>query len=152
MAQTVKSPPAVQEPRFDPCVRKIFWRRKLQPTPVFLPGESHGWRSLAGYSPWGHKESDTTERLPFHFHPLRKLMAPRPRLVGPIVMWVNLKHHCRDFPGGPMVKNLPANAGDASSIPGPGTKIPQALEQLSLHTTKKILYNTTKTSISQINK
>ena len=37
------------------------WRRKWQPTPVFLPGESHGWRSLAGYGPWGHKESDTTE-------------------------------------------------------------------------------------------
>ena len=41
----------------------IHWRRKWQPTPVFLPGESHGQRSLAGYSPWGHKESDTTERL-----------------------------------------------------------------------------------------
>ena len=39
------------------------WRRKWQPTPVFLPGKSHGWRSLVGYSPWGHKESDTTERL-----------------------------------------------------------------------------------------
>ena len=37
------------------------------PTPVFLPGKSHGWRSLVGCSPWGHKESDTTERLPFHF-------------------------------------------------------------------------------------
>ena len=36
-------------------------RRKWQPTPVFLPGESHGQRSLVGYSPWGHKESDTTE-------------------------------------------------------------------------------------------
>ena len=36
-----------------------------QPTPVFLPGESHGWRSLVGYSPWGLKESDTTERLHF---------------------------------------------------------------------------------------
>ena len=35
----------------------------MQPTPVFSPGESHGQRSLAGYSPWGHKESDTTERL-----------------------------------------------------------------------------------------
>ena len=35
---------------------------KWQPTPVFLPGESHGWRSLVGYSPWGDKESDTTER------------------------------------------------------------------------------------------
>ena len=40
-----------------------FWRRKWQPTPVFLPGKSHGWRSLAGYSPWDHKESDTTEWL-----------------------------------------------------------------------------------------
>ena len=39
------------------------WRRKWQPTPVFLPGESHGWRSLVGYSPQGRKESDTTERL-----------------------------------------------------------------------------------------
>ena len=39
-----------------------------QPTPVFLPGESHGWRILVGYSPWGGKESDTTERLHFHFH------------------------------------------------------------------------------------
>ena len=37
------------------------WRRAWQPTPVFLAGESHGRRSLAGYSPWGHKESDTTE-------------------------------------------------------------------------------------------
>ena len=42
---------------------KIPWRRKWQPTPVFLPGASHGQRSLAGYSPWGHKESDTTEQL-----------------------------------------------------------------------------------------
>ena len=44
-------------------VRKIPWRRKWQPTPVFLPGESHGWRSLVGYSPWVRKESDMTERL-----------------------------------------------------------------------------------------
>ena len=39
------------------------WRRKWKPTPVLLSGESHGQRSLAGYSPWGHKESDTTEQL-----------------------------------------------------------------------------------------
>ena len=39
------------------------WRRKLQPTPVFLPGEFHGQRSLVGYSPWGYKEVDTTEQL-----------------------------------------------------------------------------------------
>ena len=44
-----------------------YRRRKWQPTPVFLPGKSHGWRSLVGYSPWGRKESDTTEWLHFHF-------------------------------------------------------------------------------------
>ena len=42
-------------------VEKIPWRREWQPTPVFLPGEFHGQRSLASYSPWGHKESDMTE-------------------------------------------------------------------------------------------
>ena len=47
--------------RFAPWVRKIPWRSKWQPTPVFLPGESHGQRSLAGYSPRGCKESGTTE-------------------------------------------------------------------------------------------
>ena len=46
---------------FDPWVRKIPWRRKCQLTPVFLPGEPHGQRSLAGYSPGGCKQSDTTE-------------------------------------------------------------------------------------------
>jgi len=46
--------------RLDPWVGKIPWRRKWQPTPVFLPGKSHGQRSLAGYSPWGCKELDTT--------------------------------------------------------------------------------------------
>ena len=40
---------------------KMPWRRKWQPTPVFLPGKSHGQRSLVGYSPWGRKESDTTD-------------------------------------------------------------------------------------------
>ena len=48
---------------FNPWIRKIFWRRKWQSTPAFLPGKSHGQRSLVGYSPWGHKESDTTEQL-----------------------------------------------------------------------------------------
>ena len=43
-------------PGFNPWVGKIPWRRKWQPTPVFLPGESHGW-SLVGYSPWSRKES-----------------------------------------------------------------------------------------------
>ena len=42
-------------------------RRQWHPTPVLLPGKFHGWRSLVGCSPWGRKESDTTERLHFHF-------------------------------------------------------------------------------------
>ena len=46
---------------FSPCIGKIPWRRARQPTPGLLPGESHGQRSLAGYSPWGCKELDTTE-------------------------------------------------------------------------------------------
>ena len=67
MAQRVKCLPAKGETRDRSWVGKIPWRRKWQPTPVLLPGKSHGWRSLEGYSPWGRKESDTTERLHFHF-------------------------------------------------------------------------------------
>ena len=47
---------------FDPCVGKIPWRRERLPTPVFWPGEFHGL-----YSPWGHKQSDTTERPSLHY-------------------------------------------------------------------------------------
>ena len=66
MAQIVKNPPAMHET----WVRSLDWEDPLEkriPTPVFLPGKSHGQRSLVGYSPWGHKESDTTERLTGHF-------------------------------------------------------------------------------------
>ena len=65
VAQTVKRLPTMQETRFDPWVGKIPWRRKWQPTPLFLPGKSHGLRILVGYSPWGLKELDTTEWLHF---------------------------------------------------------------------------------------
>ena len=47
----------------NPWVGKIPWRRAWQPTPVYLPGESHGQRSLEGYSPWGHKESDISSEI-----------------------------------------------------------------------------------------
>ena len=46
---------------FNSWVGKILWRRKCQPTPVFLPGKSHGEKSLVSYSPWSHKESDTAK-------------------------------------------------------------------------------------------
>ena len=63
VAQRLKRPPLMQRPGFDLWVGKFPWRRKWQPTPGFLPGESQGWRSLVGYSSRGRKESDTTEQL-----------------------------------------------------------------------------------------
>ena len=51
-----KNLPAMQRPGFDLWVGKMPWRREWQLIPVFLPGEFHGQRSLAGYSPWGRKE------------------------------------------------------------------------------------------------
>ena len=61
VAQTVKNQLQCGRPEINPWVGKIPWRRAWQPTPVFLLGESLGQRSLAGYSPWGHKELDMTE-------------------------------------------------------------------------------------------
>ena len=63
VARQVKNLPASGRPGFNPWVVKIPWRRSWHSTPVFLAGESHGQRSLAGCSPWGCKESDTTERV-----------------------------------------------------------------------------------------
>ena len=74
-----------------PGLERSPWEGNGNPTPVLLPGKSCGRRSLVGYSPWGRRESDTTERLHFHFHP-----------------------------GGTVGKSPPANAGDISSIPGLG--------------------------------
>ena len=64
--------------RFDPWVRKIPWRRKRQPTPVFLPGESHGQRSLVCYSPWGLKEANMTEQT----HPKQNTNAYIDFIIG----------------------------------------------------------------------
>ena len=63
----VKRLSTMRETWFNPWVGKIPRRRKWQSIPVLLPGKSHGQRSLVGYSPWGLKESDTTEPLHFHF-------------------------------------------------------------------------------------
>ena len=65
-------------PHFHSALQFVHtWRRRWHPTPVLLPGKSHGQTSLVGCSPWGRKESDTTERLHFHFHfhALEKEMA-----------------------------------------------------------------------------
>ena len=81
-------------------LRWSIWRRKWQSTPVLLPGKSHGQGSLVGYSAWGHKESDTIERL--HYSLRWSIRASQLPLV---------------------IKNWPANAGserDMGSIPGSG--------------------------------
>ena len=63
LAQMVKNPLQCGRPGFNPWVGKIPWRRAWKPIPVFFPGKSHGHRSLAAYSPRGHKELDMTEQL-----------------------------------------------------------------------------------------
>ena len=72
----------------------MHWRRKWQPTPVFLPGESQGWGSPVGCRLWGRTESDTTEQLN------------------------NNNFYVSSFPGALVVKNLPANAEDLGLILG----------------------------------
>ena len=59
----VKNPVNARDAGSVPGSGKVSWRRKWQTAPVFLPGKSHGQRTLAGYSPWDRKESDTTKRL-----------------------------------------------------------------------------------------
>ena len=85
---SAKDLPAMWVTQVQSWVGKIPWRKEWQLTPVFLPGEFHGQRSLVDYSPWGCKESNMTERLT-HAH-------------------VTL---ITGFPGRAVVKNLPANAG-----------------------------------------
>ena len=77
----------IERARRTSLVQLLTWQ--WHPTPVLLPGESHGWRSLVGCSPWGREESDTTERLHFHFslscigegngHPLQCSCLENPR-------------------------------------------------------------------------
>ena len=88
----------------DPWVGKILWRRKWQPAPVFLPGKSHGQRSLAGYRPWACKESDMTEWLNNNYSSLLLLI---------ILL----------LPWGLSSQEFACNAGaagDLDSIPGSG--------------------------------
>ena len=66
MAQSVKNLPTIQETGFDPWVRKILWNRKWQPTPVYLPGKSHGQEDPGSLQPVGVQELDGTEQLNSH--------------------------------------------------------------------------------------
>ena len=124
----------------------IMWRRQWQPPPALLPGKSHGWRSLVGCSPWGREESDTTERLHFHFslscigegngNPLQYSCLENPRdgrvwwaaVYGVAQSRTRLKRLSSSSSSilkvsqvASVVKNPPANAvdaGDTDSVPG----------------------------------
>ena len=82
-----------RRPGLDPWVGKIPWRGKWQPTPVCLPGESHGWRSLVDYSPWSSRKSVTTERLHFQQRITDFLGLPG----GPVVKTLYLHRRGRGF-------------------------------------------------------
>ena len=73
----VKNLPAIQELPFQPPSREVPLEEGMQPTPVSLPGESHGQRSLTGYSPGGHKESDMTEWLLLKSGAILKPLLPK---------------------------------------------------------------------------
>ena len=97
--QTVKSLPAVRETWIDPWVGKIPWRRKWQPTPVFLPGESHGLRSLVGYSPRGRRVGHNwVTSLSFFFHNglAKETQGRSPSSVCPLSLWEHkwMLSHC----------------------------------------------------------
>ena len=62
----VKNLPAIQETWVQSLGQEDPWRREWQPIPIFLPGEFHEQRNLAGYNPWGRRESDTTEQLTYN--------------------------------------------------------------------------------------
>ena len=66
--QRVENPPPMRRPGFNPWVGKIPWGRAWKPTPVLCLNSPHGQRSLVDYSPWGRKESDTTEQLSTNLH------------------------------------------------------------------------------------
>ena len=124
----------MQSRRLNYKVSKVLpWRRQWHPTPVLLPGKSHGRRSQVGCSPWGRKESDTTERLHFPFslscigegngNPLQCSCLENPRdggawwaaVYGIAQSWTQLKRLSI------WTSNRPANAGDirdVDNIPG----------------------------------
>ena len=132
-------------PKFKPWVGKTPWRRKWHPTPVLLPGKSHGWRSLVACSPWGREESDTAEWLPFHFslscigegngNPLHCSCLENPRDGGAWqaafygvtqsriwLKWLSSSSSsiAQGFPSGSDGEESACGAGDPSSIPGSG--------------------------------
>ena len=104
-----------------PVLGKIPWRRAWQPTPVFLPGESHGQRSQAGYSPLGCKESDMTEATQHaHTNISKKHYVKVHQLA---TKGFNLASLRVGFPGGSNSKESSCSAEGLGSIPGLGRSL-----------------------------
>ena len=108
---------------FDPWVRKIPWRRKWQPTPAFLPGKSHGQRSLVGYSPWGCKRVGMTELLKTHRSNEEFVENPRqmaPPGAGRIVLpcCPSWHHSCGHHVSGPYSLLQPSSSAPGEQLPG----------------------------------
>ena len=112
-----KNLPAMQRPRFNPWVGNVPWRREWQPTPVFLPAEFHGQRSLAGYSPWVAESqtrlSDTHTHTHTHTHTFISVYLFRKVLCKSCV---SQKTKCKlgsDEPGGACMwgKGIPTGLG-----------------------------------------
>ena len=123
--------PAVQSTRVWSLSWEDHWRKEWQPSPIFLPGEFHGQRSLVGYRPWGCKELDTTEWLTLSLFIIQR--SPKWNKTNkqtkknnkkqqqkPPHHLLTLRHTKWDFPGGPVVKSLPASAESMGSIPDLG--------------------------------
>ena len=105
-------------PGFHPWVGKIPWRRKWQSSPGLLPGKSHGQRSLVGYSPWGHKESDTTERLHYsHYKVNFTIWGDSFKRIKDHI-YLPLIPDYLGFPDSSVGKESACSAGDPGSIPG----------------------------------
>ena len=125
-------------PGFDSWVRKIPWRRKWLPTPVILPGESHGQRNLKGYSPWGHTESGTTERLMLHFHwstkDLEEGWATPILLEGPeLLSHVQLFYDLMDYRSPcSSVHGILQESWNGLPFPSPGVLLDPGIESMSL--------------------
>ena len=104
--------------KFHPCIRKIPWKRERQPTPVSLPGESHGQRSLEDHSSWGHKESNTTGQLTHtqgncKMHPFFFLAGPC-RACGILVPWPMIKFRSPPWEHAVLTTESPVKSHNAS--------------------------------------
>ena len=131
VALVVQNPPAsagdVKRHGFEPWVGQISWRGRWQATPVFLPGESHGRRSLMGYSPWGCKESDMTEHMMCYL----SAWTPRERNKRGPQCWGrwSLRPACpkpphTPAPCGSFFFAPPDSLGSICPCPGSGTSFP----------------------------